>query len=213
MHISNYNEIVIDRNNIHNLFTQIDKCLEQKAEKYDLIIFGSGALLIQGICRDDRITMDIDLVEPKMNMTLQLIASEIGEKYGMDMKWLNSAGHIFAKNFPNNWKDRTKLIFKGNYITVKVLGRQDLIATKCYSYCMRNLNTDKSDLIDLKPSEKELNFAKKWILSLKDCPKKKFITVCFKELLHHPINSFTFNWLNYLTLLFFYLFENEGFIG
>ena len=48
---------------------------------------------------------------------------------------------------------------------------------------MRNLNTDKSDLIDLKPSEKELNFAKKWILSLKDCPKKKFITVCFKELL------------------------------
>ena len=180
---------MIDRNNIHNIFVQIDECLKKKKEKYDLIIFGSGALLIQGFARHDRVTMDIDLVEPKMNVTLQLIASEIGEKYGMDMKWLNSAGHIFARNFPHNWKNRTKLIFKGNCMTVKVLGRQDLIATKFYSYCARNLKTDKNDLIDLKPSEKELNFAKQWTLSLKDCPEKKFITSVFKEISQLTKNS------------------------
>ena len=84
-----------------------------KSEKHDLIIFGSGALLIQGICRHDRATMDIDLVEPKMNATLQLIAFEIAEERGMDIKWLNSAGHTFSRNFPDNWKSRTKLIFKG----------------------------------------------------------------------------------------------------
>ena len=174
---------MIDRKNIHNLFVRIDECLEKRDEKHDLIIFGSGALLIQGICRHDRVTMDIDLVEPKMNITLQLIASEIAEEYGMDMKWLNSAGNIFSRNFPNNWKNRTKLIFKGNCLTVKVLGRKDLIATKFYAYCIRNLKTDKDDLIDLKPSKDNLQFSKQWVLSLNDCPEQEFITTCFEELM------------------------------
>ena len=133
--------------------------------------------------------MDIDLVEPKMNFTLQLIASEIAEKYGMDLKWLNSAGHIFSKNFPNKWKNRTKLIFKGKYLKVKVLSRKDLIATKFYSYCMRNLNTDKNDLFDLKPSKDELNFAKQWVLSLNDSPEQEFVTACFEEIIQLTNNS------------------------
>ena len=179
---------MIDRKNIHNLFVQIDEHLERKNEKYELTIFGSGALLIQGICRQDRTTMDIDLVEPKINLSLQLIASEIAEKHGMDMKWLNSAGHIFSRNFPNNWRNRTKLIFKGKYLKVKVLSRKDLIATKFYSYCIRNLNTDKSDLFDLKPTKSELNFAKQWVLSLDDSPKKEFVTACFEEIIQSTNN-------------------------
>lgn len=99
MHIFNYNGFVIDRKNISILFTRIDECVKKTGEKYNLIIFGSGALLMQNICRPDRVTMDIDLVEPKINVTLQLIAAEIGEEYGMDMKWLNSAGHIFPGAF------------------------------------------------------------------------------------------------------------------
>ena len=174
---------MIDTRNIHDLFARTYECLEKKSEKYDLIIFGSGALLMQGICRHDRITMDIDLVEPKMNITLQLIASEIAEEYGMDMKWLNSAGHIFSRNFPNNWKNRTKLIFEGKYLTVKVLSRKDLIATKFYSYCMRNLKTDKDDLIDLKPSKDELNFSKQWVLSLNDSPEQEFVITCFEQII------------------------------
>ena len=183
MHILVYNEIVIDRKNIHNLFVRIDECLKKRGEKHDLIIFGSGALLIQDICRHDRVTMDIDLIEPKMNITLQLIASEIAEEYGMDMKWLNSAGHVFSRNFPNNWKNRTKLIFKGNHLTVKVLSRKDLIATKFYSYCIRNLKTDRDDLIDLKPSANDLNFSKQWVLSLNESPEQEFVTTCFEEIM------------------------------
>ena len=184
-----YNEVMIDRKNIHNLFIQIDEHLEKRDEKYELTIFGSGALLIQGICRHDRTTVDIDLVEPKMNLTLQLIASEIAEKNGMDMKWLNSAGHIFSRSFPNNWKDRTKLIFKREYLTVKVLSRKDLIATKFYSYCIRNLNTDKGDLIDLKPSKDELNFAKQWVLSLSDSPEQESVAAYFEEIIQLTNNS------------------------
>lgn len=174
---------MINRKNIHILLARIDECVKKKGENYNIVIFGSGALLVQNICRPDRVTMDIDLVEPKMNVTLQLIAAEISEEYGMDMKWLNSAGHIFSRNFPAQWRNRTKLIFKGNSITVKTLGRQDLIATKFHSYCMRSLKTDKDDLADLKPSKDELNFAKQWILSLNDSPEREFVTTCFKEIL------------------------------
>lgn len=108
MHIPGYNKIVINRKNIHNLFVRIDECLEKKSEKYDLIIFGSGALLIQGISRHDRVTMDLDLVEPKMNISLQLIASEIAEEYGMDVNWLNSADIFLAKSSPNIGKTEQK---------------------------------------------------------------------------------------------------------
>lgn len=75
------------------------------------------------------------------------------------------------------------MIFKGNRITVKVLSHKDLIATKFYSYCIRNLKTDKDDLIDLKPSKDELHFAKQWVLSLEDCPEQKFVTDCFEEIM------------------------------
>lgn len=75
------------------------------------------------------------------------------------------------------------MLFKGSSITVRTLGRQDLIATKFYSYCMRNLQTDRDDLVDLKPVKDELNFAKQWILSLNDSPEREFVNTCLKEIL------------------------------
>ncbi len=161
----------------------MDQCCKRKGKKYELIIFGSSSLLIQGICRPDRVTMDIDLIEPKIDTHLQLIAAEIAEEHGISMQWLNSAGHIFSQDIPKQWRQRTKLVFKGEFIIVKTLGRKDLIATKFYSYCMRNLNTDKDDLIDLHPSKSELNFAKEWTLSLKDCPNREWIITRFEEIL------------------------------
>ena len=124
-----------------------------------------------------------------MNTTLQLIAFEIAEEYGMDIKWLNSGGHIFSRNFPDNWKNRTKPVFKRRYLSVRVLSRKDLIATKFYSYCMRNLKTDRDDLVDMKPSRDELNFSKKWALSLNNSPKPEFATACFEEIIQ-SVNKF-----------------------
>lgn len=161
----------------------MDRYCKKTGRKYELIIFGSSALMVQGICRHDRITMDIDLIAPKMDIHLQLIVAKVAEDYGINMQWLNSAGHIFSQDMPKQWKKRAKLIFKGNFVTVKALDRKDLIATKFYSYCVRNLNTDKDDLIDLHPSKSELQYVKKWLLSLKDCPNRKWVEINFKEIL------------------------------
>ena len=173
---------MIDRTNIHKLFYKIDILLKQRGEKRHFIIFGSSALIMQKICHKNRSTMDIDLIEPKMDVTLQNIAIEIGEEYGMGMQWLNSSGSIFQYNFPSHWKNRIKQVFKGQALTVNTLGKKDLIAVKFYSYYERNLQTDKDDLIALQPSKEEINFSKRWLLSLKNVDKQ-VIHSQFEEIL------------------------------
>ena len=175
---------MISRKNIHKLFYKIDNLLKKKGERRTFIIFGSSALMLQGLCPENRITMDIDLIEPKMDTTIQNISAEIGEQLGMDIQWLNSAGSIFAHHFPALWKSRTQQIFKGTALTVKTLSRKDLIAVKFYAYCERNLRIDKDDLILLKPSQKELSFAKDWLVSLKKHFEIEHINSQFEEILH-----------------------------
>jgi hypothetical protein len=166
---------MIDRNNIHELLKDLDLALSKKGEKRDLTIFGSGALLLQKIARETRRTIDIDLIEPMMDMTLQLIAAEVGERVGLEMGWLNSAGNIFSRSFPKGWKDRTQNIYRGTALKVKSLGRKDLIATKFNAFCGRDVERDLHDLIDLCPTKAELIFSKKWILSLENGPDAKRI--------------------------------------
>ncbi len=178
---------MIDRTNIHELFSILDKKLKDEGITQEFTIFGSGSLIIQGIARKDRSTIDIDLVEPEMDTTLQSIAGEIGEEFGMDLTWLNSAGRILSRSFPEAWQKRSIEIFKGEAIIVKSLGRKDIIATKFNAYCTRHTQVDKDDLIDLKPNklelELELEFSRTWILSLKKPPDKDFVDLCFKEVL------------------------------
>lgn len=166
---------MIDKKNIHTLLRDLDSLLSQKSEKREFTIFGSGALILQNITRDDRGTIDIDMVEPAIDMTLQLIAADAGEKIGMNLSWLNSAGNIFSRNFPKGWRERTKIVFRGDSLVVRSLGRKDLVATKFNAYCSRNSVTDFNDLVDLAPTKAELNFSKKWILSLDNAPDEKHI--------------------------------------
>jgi hypothetical protein len=159
---------MINKTNIVDLLKELDKALEAKDESREITIFGSGALIIQGISNNLRATMDIDIVDPEMDITLQLICADVGEKYDLDMTWLNSAGHIFSRSFPSGWKKRINLIYKGRSLKVSSIHRSDLIATKFYAICTRSLETDRLDLKDLKPSEEELNQTKKWVESQKD---------------------------------------------
>ena len=87
----------------------------------------------------------------------------------MDFGWLNSAGHIFSRNFPKGWKDRTRTTYKGKCLIVKILDRSDLIATKLNAACQRGVR-DIEDLVELAPSQGEIERAKKWVLT---CEKVK----------------------------------------
>ena len=88
---------MINKSNITTLFKALDEALGKKNEKREITVFGSGPLIANNLI--DRATVDIDMVDPAMDMSLQLIAADVGEKFNLDMTWLNSAGHIFSRNF------------------------------------------------------------------------------------------------------------------
>ena len=69
---------MINKVNIKALFKDLDKALEAKEERREITIFGSGSLIIQGIIiqgisNNLRATVDIDMVDPEMDVSLQLI--------------------------------------------------------------------------------------------------------------------------------------------
>lgn len=159
---------MINQSNIIKLLEELDRALKNKGQYREFTIFGSGSLLIQGIASESRATTDVDMVDPKIDMELQALCADVGKKFNLDLTWLNSAGYIYSLNFPRGWKDRTAIVYNGDALKVKTLSRKDLIATKLYAACSRQLETDMIDLRDLKPEEFELNFAKQWILSRPD---------------------------------------------
>ncbi len=158
---------MISKKNIRDLFKELDKALGEKGERREIIVFGSGPLIANDVV--DRATVDIDMVEPPMDMILQLIAAEIGDKFGLDMTWLNSAGHIFSRNLPDGWKDRAKGHFEGKSLRVKFLDRGDLIITKFYAACQRG-ELDINDLAALNPTPPELTKAESWALKRENDP-------------------------------------------
>jgi len=174
---------MINKANIKALLRDLDKALEAKGENRELTIFGSGSLIIQGIANDFRATVDIDMLDPEIDITLQLICADVGEKYDLDLTWLNSAGHIYSRSLPSGWRSRVELVYNGVALKVNSIHRSDLIATKFYAVCTRALETDRMDLKDLRPTRDELIQARAWVESQKDYTE-------VKDLVLETFNSF-----------------------
>lgn len=145
---------MIDKNNLQSLFTEIDEHLLGQGENSNrvLTIYGGAALISLGV--SERATVDIDVFDPKLDEALERSIKSIAKKYFYDERWVNSTGSAFSYELPDGWRERSQIIFKGKLLTVKVLGRVDLIFTKFLAELDRG--EDLEDLINLKPSHQEL---------------------------------------------------------
>jgi hypothetical protein len=151
---------MIDRSNIVAILEDLDKRLAEEGEFRDIVVFGSAALFVQGM--GERQTVDIDMVEPEIDNTFQILSAEVGEKYQLEFGWLNSAGHIFSRKFPRGWKGRVERVFEGKALTVSVLARADLVATKLYAACQRG-RRDIDDLLAMAVTQDEVKQGAKWV--------------------------------------------------
>ena len=158
--------------NVKKIFRELDQAMAAKGRKDELVIFGSAALMSQGIKLGHRATHDVDVVKPPFDNEMWVISAEAGEKFGLPMGWLNTAGNIFSRNFPEGWEDRTLEVFKGKALTVKSLGRIDMICTKFNAYCDRRRDTDEQDMLGLSPSKEEMKKAQNWVIGLEKVPKE-----------------------------------------
>ncbi len=96
--------MVISSTNVKKIFKELDQAMAEKDRKEKLVIFGSAALLSQGMNLGHRLTHDVDVVKPTFDNEMWVISAEAGEKFGLTMGWLNTAGNVFSKNFPEGWE-------------------------------------------------------------------------------------------------------------
>ena len=153
---------MITKSNLQEILSKLNS-LEKKNLNREFTIFDSAALMIQELASADRATQDIDMVDPEIDTDLQLISMDISKDLGLEISWLNSAGYIFSKNFPQGWKERAILKYSGSNLKVYTLSRKDLIASKVLAYCQRLANTDLIDLKSLAPKQNEIIFIENWL--------------------------------------------------
>lgn len=108
----------------------------------------------------DRETKDVDVLSPEVDLQLKEASVEVAKKLSLPHDWINDGPKSLENELLNDWRKRLDLLFQGKALTLQVLGRIDLIATKIYAFCDRE--DDFQDVLKLKPSNQELENV--WVL-------------------------------------------------
>jgi hypothetical protein len=122
-------------------------------EPAEIIVAGGSALLLLGIV--DRETGDIDAVacQPKLSTIARDIAL-VGEDLGLPVSWLNDGVRAYHDLLAADYRDRLTTIGEFGALTVRALGRPDLILLKIAAARPRDLD----DLRALAPTVEEIAF-------------------------------------------------------
>ena len=147
------------------LLPEFDRFLHIKGIKFKAVVIGSGALTIMGFLQ--RQTVDIDVLDPKIPDKILKLAEEFRtqkEKEGVYLikNWINNGPDKLLLNLPKRWLSRTEPFFNGKALTFVTLGRPDLLKDKLWGFCDLR-DQDKSVILALKPSYKELLETSKWV--------------------------------------------------
>jgi len=96
---------------------------------------------------------------------LKEAAEIVGRDFGLAEGWLNLGPASQLKSgLPDGFEKRLVRKRYGNYLTVYFTGRTDQIFFKLYAAVDRN-DYHMQDLLALKPTEKEMEEATKWVLT------------------------------------------------
>ncbi len=137
-----------------------DKFLTERKIEFEAVVIGGAALCLLGVIT--RETRDCDILSPEIPTSVMNAASDFAKTMnGIESTWLNNGPSSLLKNLPNDWSTRTESLFKGESLTLHTLGRSDLLKTKLFALCDRDI--DLSDCIALKPSRVELLASIAWV--------------------------------------------------
>ena len=143
---------------------EFDMFLAEKKIYFSGIIIGGAALNIMNITA--RVTKDVDFIDPVLTDEIKTAAKEFIQQnptYRLDPnQWLNNGPISIIRDLPSKWQERTIKIFQGRALTLSTLGRLDLLKTKLYAYCDRDI--DFNDCLALKPTREELNSCLPWVV-------------------------------------------------
>ncbi|MEM6289679.1 MAG: DUF6036 family nucleotidyltransferase [Myxococcota bacterium] len=141
-----------------------DEWLAARSLRLDAIVVGGSALALLGVT--DRQTRDFDILHPELPAEIIQTAREFAAQLrseGVELAddWLNNGPMQLVDVLPDAWRQRVRVAFRGASLTLKTLGRSDLLKTKLFALCDRG--TDLADCMAMSPSSDELEEAGSWL--------------------------------------------------
>ncbi len=146
------------------LLMAFDSFLLKRGLEFQGTIIGGAALLVMGVI--DRATEDVDCLEPTLSPDIKAAATAFRSAYqgpGAPLKeeWLNNGPASLIQDLPAGWEARRVPLFEGRALKLQTLGRMDLLRSKVFAFCDRQL--DFQDCLALKPSAGELRALQPWL--------------------------------------------------
>jgi hypothetical protein len=133
-----------------------DAFLLARGLRLDAVVIGGAALALLGII--SRETRDCDVMVP----TLAPEVLDAARGFAADVRRSGGVLRDVAKTLPLGWEGRVReALFVGTAITLRTLGRADLLKTKLFALCGRG--QDIGDCIALAPTVDELREALPWL--------------------------------------------------
>jgi hypothetical protein len=133
---------------------EFDRFLAARGLKFEAVIIGGAALGLLGVTF--RETRDCDVLHPALPEKVAAAAREFASQRDqpLDADWLNDKPSSLTRDLPDGWEQRLQMVFHGQAIVLRTLGRMDLLRSKIFALCDRGI--DIGDCIAMAPSPTEL---------------------------------------------------------
>ena len=141
-----------------------DQYLAERRLHFEGVVIGGAALNLLGVV--SRLTKDCDILTPEISKEIagesHAFALQVRTRGGtLQDDWLNNGPASLRSQLLAGWDDRLQTAFAGKAITLRSLGRQDLLCAKLFALCDRGI--DLGDCIALAPSPGELATILPWL--------------------------------------------------
>lgn len=143
---------------------EFDAYLAKLDLRLDAVVIGGAALSLMGII--SRQTRDFDILHPILPQNIVDAANKFAaqqREHGEILQddWLNNGPVSLADVLPSDWMDRIQLVYSGQSVVMKSLGRSDLLRSKLFALCDRG--TDLQDCVALAPTTEEVRELIPWL--------------------------------------------------
>lgn len=182
----------LSRDDILRLLRELDQWMElEDCPAVDWVVCGGAALGLQGL--QNRPTRDVDVLG-RWNEEVQSVAdiesfpenvaacisrvvASHPELAGLGRNWVNLGAYTLGQQgLPEGFAGRLRELRVGNRLTLRLLGRLDLLALKLYAAAEEQgprREIHYADLEGLAPTYHELDRAVEWIRTRRDFEEKR----------------------------------------
>ena len=147
------------------------KALDSIAEKsFELIIAGGSAMICS--YKFPLGTTDVDAIVKKAELNeVDIYIKKTAKKLGLAPDWLNMWVSSFTHYLPDDYESRLNILFKGEKITTKTFGKEDMLILKCFAHRGKDVGHTKA----LIKQKADIDFVEKHINKLikKNLPLSK----------------------------------------